>query len=295
MSSPNAREVKYWNSAATRPWATQYDAIDRLFHEITRAALDAAEARPGERVLDVGCGSGTTVLALAAAVAPAGRVLGIDVAEESVMQARRRIAESQAANAEVMMADASTQDFPQRFDLMFSRFGVMFFGDPLATFTRLRQAMQPAGRLSLVVWRTAAENAWASAAVKALAQVVAPPPPPEPEAPGPFSWADPARVRRILEGAGYRDVSLTPRDFSLQIAPRGGAAAATQFAMSVGPVVRLLADAPESLRRKIRAALGEFFRGIDGPKGIVLPGAVWIVGAKAVIPEQAGIQTVIPA
>jgi hypothetical protein len=116
--------------------------------------------------------------------------------------------------------------------------------------------------------------------VKALAQVVAPPPPPEPEAPGPFSWADPARVRRILEGAGYRDVTLTPRDFSLRIAPTGGAAAATQFAMTVGPVVRLLADAPESLRQQIRTTLEEFFKSIDGPKGIMLPGAVWIVQAK---------------
>jgi SAM-dependent methyltransferase len=279
--SPNAQEVSYWNSAATRPWSTQYEAIDRLFQDITQAALDAAEARPGERVLDVGCGSGTTVLELASRVEPTGQVLGIDVSQQSVTQAKRRIAEARLANADVKIADASTEAFaPRSFDLLFSRFGVMFFGDPRASFVNLRKAMKPDGRLALAVWRTPAENGWATAAMKALAQVITPPPRPDPEAPGPFSWGDQARARRILEGAGYREVSLTPRDFSLQLAPAGGAAAAAEFAMNVGPAVRSLADAPETLRREIRAALEGFFRSIDGKDGIVLPGAIWLVRAK---------------
>jgi SAM-dependent methyltransferase len=280
-TSPNAQEVSYWNSAATRPWSTQYEAIDRLFQDITHAALDAAEARPGERVLDVGCGSGTTVLELASRIQPTGQVLGIDVSQQSVTQAQRRIAEARLANADVKIADASTEAFaPRSFDLLFSRFGVMFFGDPQASFVNLREAMKPDGRLALAVWRTPAENGWATAAQKALSHLLPPPEPPDPEAPGPFSWAEPARVRRILEGAGFRDVRLTPRDFALQLAPTGGVAAASEFAMNVGPVVRSLVDAPDSLRREIRAALEGFFRAIEGPGGIVLPGAIWLVGAK---------------
>jgi SAM-dependent methyltransferase len=279
MSTPNTKEVQYWNSPSTRPWATHFDVIDRLFRDITPAGIDAAEPKPGERVLDVGCGSGTTVLELASRVAP-GHVLGIDVAEASVAQAKRRIAESRVMNADVMMADASTEVFPPRFDLLFSRFGVMFFGDPVASLANLRQALKPTGRVSFVAWRPVTENGWATAAMKALAQIIAPPPPPDPEAPGPFSWGDAARVRRILEGAGYRDISLTPRDFSLQLAPPGGATAAVEFSMTVGPVVRALVDAPDALRQKTRATLESFYRSIDGPNGIVLPGAIWIVKAK---------------
>jgi SAM-dependent methyltransferase len=277
----NAKEAKYWNSAATRPWTTQHEAIDRLFREITRAAIDAADVRPGERVVDVGCGSGTTVLELAALTGPAGHVLGIDISQPAVAEATRRIAAARVRNAEVRVADASSEPFAREFHLMFSRFGVMFFGDPATTFVNLRKALKPEGRLALAVWRTGAENGWATAAQKALAHLLAPAPPADAEAPGPFSWADPARVRRILEGAGFRDVSLTPRDFALTLAPRGGAASAADFASQVGPIIRSLVDASDEVRRTIRAGLEEFFAGIEGPEGIVLPGAIWIVKARA--------------
>jgi ubiquinone/menaquinone biosynthesis C-methylase UbiE len=138
--SPNAREVQYWNSAHTRPWADEYEAIDRLFAGLTRVALDHAAPKLGERVIDIGCGSGTTVLELAARVGPSGYVLGADVSKLSVAKARERIAAATVHQAEIMLCDVSTHIFPANsFDLVFSRFGVMFFADPVATFANIRE------------------------------------------------------------------------------------------------------------------------------------------------------------
>ncbi|CAN5361283.1 methyltransferase domain-containing protein [soil metagenome] len=277
-----AREVQYWNSAATRPWADQHQRIDRLFANVTDATLALAAPRRGETIVDIGCGSGTTVLNLAAQAGPGGHVLGVDISEHSVRCARERIAAADCPQAEVLLADASAHDYaPNTFDLAFSRFGVMFFADPTASFANLRKAMKPGGRLAFAVFRTAQENPWTTQPMAAVRHLVPPLPPSGPEEPGQFSWADPARVRRILEGAGFRTVTLTPYDPAMQYAGPGGASEAATLAMQVGPVVRATANAPQDLRDRVRAALEAFFQKHDGPQGVVMPGAIWIVRALA--------------
>jgi ubiquinone/menaquinone biosynthesis C-methylase UbiE len=281
-SSQNAREVQYWNSAQTRPWADEYEAIDRLFAGLTRVALDHAAPKLGERVIDIGCGSGTTVLDLADRVGPSGYVLGADVSKPFVERARERIAAAGVHQAEIMLCDVSTHIFrANSFDLVFSRFGVMFFADPVATFVNIRKAMKPDGRLALAVFRTPQENKWATAVLAAVRHLLPPIKLPGPEEPGQFSWADAARVRRILETAGFHDVSLTPHDPAMPLAGRGGAAEAASFMSRVGPVVRATSDASEEQRKEVRAALEAFFRSHEGPQGIVLQGAIWIVTARA--------------
>jgi ubiquinone/menaquinone biosynthesis C-methylase UbiE len=280
--SPNAREVQYWNSAQTRAWADEYEVIDRLFAGLTRVALDHAAPKLGERVIDIGCGSGTTVLELAARVGPTGYVLGADVSKPSVEKARERIAAAGVQQAEITLCDVSTHTFPANsFDLVFSRFGVMFFTDPVAAFANIHKAMKSDGRLAVAVFRTPQENKWATAALAAVRHLLPPITPPGPEDPGQFSWADAARVRRILETAGFQDISLTPHDPEMPLAGRGGAAEAASFMSRVGPVVRAMSDASEQRRKEVRAALEAFFKIHEGPKGIVLPGAIWVVTARA--------------
>lgn len=169
VGSPNAREVQYWNSAHTRTWADEHETIDRLFAGLTQIALDHAAPKLGEGVIDIGCGSGTTVLELAARVGPTGYVVGADVSMPSVEKARERIAAAGVHQAEIMLCDVSTHTFPANsFDLVFSRFGVMFFADPLTTFAKIRKAMKSDGRLALAVFRTPQENKWATAALRNL-------------------------------------------------------------------------------------------------------------------------------
>jgi len=286
MAEQEARSLygggaQFWNSAAARPWAEQHERQDRALAGLAQAALDLAAPQTGERVLDIGCGSGTTVLELAARVGPSGHVLGADIADASVARARERIAAAGLRHAELISADVSTHAFaPDSVDLAFSRLGVMFFDDPTAAFANVRRAMKLKGRVALAVFRTAGENPWPSAPIAAVRHLLPPIPTPGPEEPGPFSWADPARVHRILEGAGFREVSLTAVDTPMQLAGAGGAAEAAEFATLFGPLTRILPDLPPERHQAVRSALEGFFRGHAGPQGIVLPSAFWVVQAR---------------
>jgi len=140
--SPYAGTAEYWNGPATRPWAEQHERQDRALAGLAKAALELAAPQPGERVLDIGCGAGTTLLELAARVGPSGYVLGADISERSVARARERIAAAGLRQAEVLCADVAAHPvIPGSFDLAFSRLGVMFFSDPAAAFVNVRRAM----------------------------------------------------------------------------------------------------------------------------------------------------------
>jgi SAM-dependent methyltransferase len=278
-SPSNAAQIEFWNSAASRAWADQHERMDRAVAEVTKALLDLAAPQPGERVLDIGCGSGTTVLKLAARVGPDGYVLGADIADHSVARARERIADAGLQHADAIVADVSVQPFgPNSFDLSFSRFGVMFFSDPAAAFANVRRAMKSGGRLALAVFRAAADNLWPNSPLAAVRHLLPPIPVPGADDPGPFSWADPGRVHRILEGAGFREVSLTPLDPLIQLG--GSAAEAAQFMMLFGPLTRLLPALSAPQRDAVRSALEGFFEGPTTPQGVVLPAANWVVRAR---------------
>jgi SAM-dependent methyltransferase len=269
---------EFWNSEATNRWVTEQARIDRLFAAVTDAALAAAAPKPGESVLDIGCGTGTTVLRLAEAVGPGGTVLGVDISEQQLALARRRLQAAGVPQAQVVLDDAATRDFPPAtFDLAFTRFGVMFFADPVAAFSNIRRAMKPGGRLALAVFRPGPENPWTTASVAAIRHLVTPPAPPGPEEPGQFSWGDPARVKRILGGAGFRDVALAP--FDPQIRLGADAKEAAEFATFIGQGARLLQGLPDATKAEAQSALESFFRAYEGSDGVSLPGGLWLVSA----------------
>jgi SAM-dependent methyltransferase len=269
----NTTQIEYWNGGAAETWVAQQERLDRQLDPLGRAALRALAPRRGEHVLDVGCGSGQTTLQLADAVGSAGRVVGLDVSLPLLAAARRR---SREVHVSFLHADAQKHAFEQPFDAVYSRFGVMFFDDPVAAFANLRRALRPSGRVAFVCWRAEAENPIMTAPMVAAARHLPPlPPPPDPGAPGPFAFADGLRLARILEAAGFGTIRMTPHD-----EPIGGndRTATLELALRIGPLGRLLREHPEhraGVVDAVRDALEPFI--VDGIAHI--PSATWIVTA----------------
>jgi SAM-dependent methyltransferase len=277
----NVAQIAYWNDRAGVTWTAMQDRLDAMFTPLTALALETASPTSGERIVDVGCGCGATVLELARRVGPNGGVLGVDVSEPMAARARERIAAAGLGNAQVLVSDASTHVFdPEHADLLFSRFGVMFFADPSAAFANLRRALRPGGRLLFACWRPMAENPWFLVPAQAAAHLLPPAPTVDPDAPGPFAFANPDRVRTILTTAGWADVQLTRQDVPMRLAGPGQIAEAADIATRVGSLARALAEASPELKARVVQAIAGVLPEYDGPGGICLSGSIWLVSAR---------------
>jgi SAM-dependent methyltransferase len=276
----NADQVAYWNGPAGQRWADRQAAQDVLLKPVADLVVDRAKLKPGERVIDVGCGSGATAIAFALKVAPSGRVLGIDVSGPMLERARQ--AAPKDLPIDFVLADATVHPFePASFDVLASRFGVMFFADPALSFANMRKALKPSGRLAFACWREPRENPFFMAPLMAAYKHVPKLPQLGPEDPGPFAFAAEARVRRILGEAGFAGVEMEACPLLLDAAIGRGLDGAVQGALEIGPVSRALEGQPEHLRvaaaASIREALAPFVKG----DAVLLPASVWIVTARA--------------
>jgi len=277
MSDPStlhAEQVAFWNGPAATCWVTRQEQMDMALAPVADAALAQAAVRPGERVLDIGCGSGATSIALARLVGPTGRVTGLDVSEPMLDLARRRSVGMD--NLDWLLADAAAHAFaPRSTDLLFSRFGVMFFGEPVAAFANLRRALRAGGRLVFACWRPLNENPWMLLPLQVVQSLVPPLPRPGPNDPGPFAFGDPERVTHILTTAGFASPRYSRLDFPMLLGASLDEAAVQ--ATSMGAASRALQGQPPTVvdlaRAKIRDALGPHF----ASERVALPGAVWLV------------------
>jgi ubiquinone/menaquinone biosynthesis C-methylase UbiE len=277
--SHNSAEIAFWNGPGGRRWVSRQEAWDRVLEPVAAAALERAAVRPGERVIDIGCGAGATTIALARRVGAAGRVVGIDVSRPMLARAAERLAPD--LPVELVLADATSHAFaPGGFDLLFSRFGVMFFAEPMRAFANLRAALRPGGRLLFACFRSPQENPFVMLALRAATAHVPPPPKLEPEDPGPFSFADQERVRRILDGAGFRSIVHEPFDRELDIAAGGGLDAAVASALEIGPASRAIEDQPPEVRSAVADAIRKAFAAHRRGSSVLLPAAVWLVSAS---------------
>jgi SAM-dependent methyltransferase len=280
--SDNTEQIEFWNGPGGDRWVTHQEILDRALEPFGTAVLEAARPQPGEHVVDVGCGCGWTSLALAEAVGPRGAVLGVDVSAPMLEVARRRAQARSLAQATFAVADASARAFGAEFDLVTSRFGVMFFADPTAAFANLRRALRPGGRLAFVCWGPVADNPWFAVPMAAAGTVVALPEPTPPGEPGPFAFADRARVQRILEGAGFGDIAIEGAAPPFVLGPDVETAATN--AVETGPVSRVLAEESEPTRARVRAAILGRLATYAGSGGVVLGSSVWVVRARAAPP-----------
>ncbi|MTV36255.1 class I SAM-dependent methyltransferase [Duganella radicis] len=283
MTEQHAYQVADWNGQSGERWVANQARLDAMVAVFGQAAIEAAAPSAGERVLDVGCGAGSSSLALAARVGAGGHVLGVDISEALIERARALA--PQDAPVLFQLADAGSAELPEgAFDILFSRFGVMFFDDPTAAFTHMRRALRPGGRVAFVCWRGMAENDWVRLPMGAIKGILPPSAPPGPEAPGPFSFGDRSRVARILTAAGFTDIVIAPFDASVPFGEGATREAAiddaVRMALEVGPLSRALADQPDDIRARASVAARAAFAGLPGERSVMIDGAAWIVMAR---------------
>lgn len=272
----NSEQALLWNGSAGRAWAELQELLDGMyqpFEPLLAGALQGTE----RQVLDVGCGAGATTLALARALGARGRCLGVDIAAPLIARARERAARA-AANADFVCADAASYPFDARgVDLVVSRFGVMFFDDPVAAFANLRRAARPGARLDIVAWRSPGDNPFMTAAERAAQDFLPPLPARELDAPGQFAFARRERIAGILAGSGWKGADIA----ALDVACRFPAHALPHYLARMGPIGRLLQEMDDAAREALMPVLSRAFAPYVHGEEVRFVAACWRVRATA--------------
>ena len=279
-SIANSAQQEYWNTIAGPRWVGLGGVVERRVRAVNDLLLARSEVRAGESVLEIGCGTGAATVPFAEAVGQSGQVVGVDISEPMLAGARKRVAESGLGNITLLQADAQVHRFEAgRFDLITSRFGVMFFADPVAAFSNFLPAARRDGRLCFVCWAPLEENRHWLIPYEVALRYLGPPGPTPPHMPGPLAFSDPGYVRSILESAGFADVVIdreTPD--IIGSTPEEEA----EHACIMGPPARLIDEKKpddavrETIRREIREAFAAYVR--NGP--MLLSSTVFLVTAR---------------
>jgi len=277
---PNAKQVEEWNNVTGRRWLERHERIDRQIAPFGRRAMDRVAIQRGQHVLDVGCGCGETTFELARRVGEAGFALGVDVSGLLIDAARRFAREANVLNVHFEEADAQTHQFsPASLDLVFSRFGIMFFDDPDVAFRNLRSALRPGGRLAFVCWPAPQDNLFITIPMGAAARHISLPAPSEPDAPGPFAFADLDRVRRILSRSGF---SAIETERLTEKVGGGTLDETTDMLLELGPLGDKLNDLDERTRSAITADIRTALTRFEASGRIQLDAVALLVTARVV-------------
>jgi SAM-dependent methyltransferase len=280
-------QEKLWNGVAGRGWVEAQELLDQLFKPFEDLLVEAVSARSVSRVLDVGCGTGSTTLAVARQLGANGRCIGIDISDPMLTAARAR-AERESTPASFIRANAQTHAFePASFDMIISRFGVMFFDDSVRAFANLRRAARDDAGLRFIAWRSAVENPFMTTAERAAAPLLPNLPARRPDAPGQFAFADPRHVHRILEESGWAGIDIRPIDVACSLPEQE----LVRNVSRLGPLGRVLHETDEQTRKEVLAAVRAAFDPYVHDAEVRFTAACWMVSARApsasAVPKEA--------
>ncbi|MGO1120967.1 class I SAM-dependent methyltransferase [Rhodovibrionaceae bacterium A322] len=269
----------FWNSASGDKWVKNQLKIDYQMEALTDLLFDDAAVQPGEKVIDIGCGAGTTTRRLGEATGAEGQVLGLDISQPLLAAAR---AQTQAPQVSYLEGDAGSLDLPlSEVDLIFSRFGVMFFADPVAAFSHLRESLRTGGRLAFVCWAEGKANALFALPLAVVEEIYGPQQLFGPRTPGPLAFSDPAYITEILQGAGFSELDITSRDVMMTAGTDPQVAA--EFMINMGPSSRVIAqqNPDPSQVQNMTNTLALRLEAYQNPLEILLPAKLHYVRAKA--------------
>jgi SAM-dependent methyltransferase len=277
MTAPNQAEYDDWNGENGQRWVADADRRDRVLDAVATAVLDAARIQPGENVLDIGCGCGATTIAEAKAAGSGGSVDGIDISEVMLSVARTRLDQAHLDTIRLVAADAQTHPFEAaRYDVAVSRFGTMFFDDPVAAFTNIGRGLRSGGRLCLATWQPLVANDWLTIPGAELLRFGSLPNG-DGEGPGMFAQSEPETLTAVLTAAGFVDINARPVTVVLRLGD--DPADATDYLAAGGPGRAVLATITEADRPAALDAVRQALTAYHGADGVHLNGAVLITTA----------------
>jgi len=278
-TGPNAAQIESWDGPGGQHWVAEAERYDRMTGSFGERIIEAVVPRPGERVLDVGCGNGAVALAASALVAPGGSVMGLDISGPMLAYARRRAEQADTASVSFRKGDAQVYPLPPAsFDAVVSRFGVMFFDDPVAAFANLGRALRPGGRIAFACWRDLSVNDWLMVPAGAALQFVPMPDLGQPGAPGPFSLAGPDRVHQVLRDAAFAQIAL---EEVVRPMPMGSSADDVLAFMRGTELAQVLMTGVDpGIAEQAWAAVKAALQAHAEPGGITLAGTAWLVTAR---------------
>ena len=284
MTTKNATQIEFWNGETGQNWVSHDALMEAMLQPLGEAVMDSLSPKSGEHVLDIGCGCGHTSLSLADRVGAEGSVTGIDISAPMLAVASQLAAEHNAGHKSVQFleADAQTHRFtPEVYDAAFSRFGVMFFEDPVAAFTNIRASLRPSGRLAFCCWQPRAVNPFMTVPAMAALELLPAPPEIPPRTPGPFAFEEADYVAEILAEAGFEDVAVTPLRQPLTFGRGMSLEDIVERLVEIGPIAQMVREAPEDLQQPVRDkvvdAVAPFYQ---AGSGMTLEGQFWLVTAK---------------
>ena len=280
MASPeeiNTDMLAFWNGQGGRTWVTRQKHTDTTLASVTDALLAFAAPRPGELILDVGCGCGGPTLELARVVGISSRIAALDISGPMLAEGMERAKAEGISNIDWLEADPATTEL-DNYDLLISAFGTMFFGDPLSAFTNIRRAANPGARMALVCWRSLAENPWIEVPMSAVASHLPPRSKSAPNAPGMFAFADPERVTEVLTNSGWTPPLFKKLD--LDIAAGRGLEEAVIQSTQIGAVNSWLRNQPEEIVLGAIASLRDALSPYVDDNSVRLPGAMWLISSE---------------
>lgn len=280
---PNAEQITYWSEVSGPKWVRLGDDIDAQIAPLGNEAMEHAAIREGARILDVGCGCGYTSIELARRAGPSGEVMGIDISGPMLDAARARAKAEGFENLSFIEADAQTHSLaPESYDLIFSRFGVMFFADPRAAFQNLRSALAPQGKLVFLCWQGLPVNQWMLVPMGAAAPHIAIQRPTNPDGPGPFSLADADKIRSILSDAGFAEIEIKSLERKVDLSGgTKGLDETADFVIEMGPLGSAMREAEPATRKAVTQAVRESLVPYQTGDAIRLGAGAWIVSARS--------------
>jgi len=275
---PNAAQIQFWNETAGLKWVNYQETINAHARSFGLLAMDRASILSGERVLDVGCGCGDTTFELARRVGKTGELTGIDLSSIMLARARESAEDLGSTHVRFINADAQTYAFqPQSFDLLYSRFGIMFFTDPQAAFGKLLRALRPGGRFAFVCWQEFKKNLWAMVPTESVTKHIEVRPS-IPDAPGPFAFANVERLGGVLSEVGFHQIAFEESVKDVPVSAGGDLDAAVDFLYQMGPAAAAIRHSGQPEKRGVLLdALREAVAPYQTPQGVHMQAAAWIV------------------